>query len=59
LRITNLSGAKMRQALDVAVKTGAQTKIIPSLFEMEEQGSGWQGRRSSVDQLRGFCWVGR
>jgi FlaA1/EpsC-like NDP-sugar epimerase len=40
IAITNLSGAKMRSALDAAVKTGAQTKIIPSLFEMEEQGSG-------------------
>ena len=43
LAITNLSSDKMRTALDAAEKFGIDTKIVPSLFEME------QGRKSVAD----------
>jgi len=43
LAITDLSSEKMRNALDVAEKYGIETKIVPSLFEMEE------GRKSVAD----------
>ena len=43
IAITNLSSDKMREALDVAEKFGIETKIVPSLFEME------QGRKSVAD----------
>ncbi len=33
--ITNLSGRKMKEALDIAERFGVDVKIIPSLFEME------------------------
>jgi FlaA1/EpsC-like NDP-sugar epimerase len=33
--ITNLSGKKMKEALDIAERFGVDVKIIPSLFEME------------------------
>ncbi|WP_422482076.1 polysaccharide biosynthesis protein [Pleomorphochaeta sp. DL1XJH-081] len=43
LAITDLSSEKMRKSLDVAEKFGIETKIVPSLFEME------QGRKSVAD----------
>lgn len=43
LAITDLSSDKMRKALDTAEKYGIETKIVPSLFEMEE------GRKSVAD----------
>ena len=43
LAITNLSSDKMRTALDTAERFGIDTKIVPSLFEME------QGRKSVAD----------
>lgn len=43
LAITNLSSEKMRIALDIAGRFGIDTKIVPSLFELE------QGRKSVAD----------
>ena len=43
LAITNLSSDKMRTALDTAERFGIDTKIVPSLFEME------QGRKTVAD----------
>lgn len=43
LAITNLSSDKMRIALDTAERFGLDTKIVPSLLEME------QGRKSVAD----------
>ena len=40
IAITNLSSEKIREALDIAGRFDIETKIIPSLFEMEEQRKG-------------------
>lgn len=43
LAITDLSSEKMRKSLDLAERFGIDTKIVPSLFELE------QGRKSVAD----------
>ncbi len=37
IAITNLSGDKMKRALDIAERFGIEVKIIPSLFEIESK----------------------
>lgn len=52
--ITNLSSERMKQALDTAEKYGAEVKIVPSLFEMEQGRKGVADIRSiNFDDLLG------
>jgi FlaA1/EpsC-like NDP-sugar epimerase len=43
IAITDLSSEKMKQALDTAKRIGLETKIVPSLFELEDE------RKSAID----------
>jgi FlaA1/EpsC-like NDP-sugar epimerase len=43
IAITDLSRENMRKALDVAAKLGVDSKIVPSLFELENE------RKSAID----------